>query len=227
MIKNIQIHHATDSDIDAILSLYDMVSISIKPKKVTSLEDSLEYFSLVGGIFHDEPVSHLLKMILGEEYIVFVARVQETNKVVGYYSVRKDIPNNVQIKLNSSLTNKDWVSSFHRAFKKQSVAFSLDTIIHPDYRRLGIATQLKRKLIEHLRRINYTHLLIEIFTIKEVWDTKKNDLPLKVNIPNSPSIKLHKKLGARLIGEVEHPKQLVEYFQVTVSSSLYSIDLSM
>lgn len=227
MVENIKVYKAQNVDVEEILSLYEIVSISRRGTLSPSVDNLVKSFGTEGGIF-SVPRNQLLDMVTGNEYIVLIAKVEESEVAVGYYAVKKNISKETFIQLQLNSSEEKWIKSFSDAFYKQAVAFSIDTIIHPAYRKLGIATQLKQIMIEHLRYLNCVYLIIEIYEIEKFYLVDSDGIPQKVheiNTKNYPSVKLHRKLNAHRIGQIQRPVQRIGKMRFYVKSNVYSIDL--
>lgn len=213
---------ANHLDIEEINFLYEMVSI--QSKENLTVREILGSFNTNGGIFYI-PKNELISWVEEDKFVFLVAKSQNSNNLVGSYAVQKQLPIDFKVKFYQDIVNKEWIHSFTRAFKARKVALSLDTVVHPDFRRQGVATQLKLAMFEALKSQDYSYLLIEIYTVLFIEYSRDNFSMQPINMQNVPSVELHKKLNASLIGEVERPIQNIGDYQFHVKSNLYSINL--
>lgn len=188
------IRKAISHDVEQIYNLYEHVAVKNALEKILEQKN----FEKRGGIFRIYEKPEILNMIESKKFLVFVAL--EDSLVVGLRICCKDI---------TLYYPKD---NFPEAKK---IAFAVNLIIHPDFRRKGISQSLQKESLKQLSLEGYSYLLGEAYTI---LGYKKDNNFFETRLDNPVVTKLREK--AKLLKTIKREFSF-ENILIFVEGSLF------
>jgi len=224
---DLKIRTANIEDAESILNVYQKVAINEETinKKLFS---ETENFSKKGGIFQmlDDEIEEI---ITSDDHAVFLATTKDgrgNEQLLGVLISRldtKDFDKSI-CSFNKLGLSKDIIEKFKCDWDNNKIAGVQDIVIDPDLRRKlkikNLYMLLEYKLAEVLNKLNYKHVIFEIY---EITGAHHNNDFYEIDLPNGRSMHIHEKVGCKKIGKYKKTKTVGDEWKIDVTSHLYTI----